>query len=62
MTEAEQTKADLRLVKRIDEFGKGLTSAEVVMVESFTRWLEGGRPLTEKQRAVAERIDEQRIR
>lgn len=59
---AKQFTADKRLVERIDQFGVGLKTSEKAMVESFKKWLESGGPLTEKQRAVALRIDEDRIK
>ena len=60
-TPEEQLKADRNLVKRIDEFGKRLSPYETGVIESFTRWLEGGRPLTENQRKLAEDIDNRRV-
>lgn len=52
---------DEKLIKRIDDHGKGLTDWEVEFVDSCLRTLERGEPLTTKQRAVAQRIDEQRV-
>jgi hypothetical protein len=60
MTLDEQLKADRKLLRRIDEFGKGLTPAEVNLIESYLRWVEH-EPLTKKQREVAEAIDDRRV-
>lgn len=56
-----QLASDRNLLKRIDEYGKGLTPGEVELVESFMKWVET-KPLTEKQRKVAEQIEERRVR
>lgn len=63
MTEAEQIKADLKLVERIDEFGEGCTEWEKGFLDSCLRRLKDERrSLSEKQRETAERIDEQRVK
>ena len=56
-----QLEDDKKLIERIDLYGKGLTSAECDMMESFTQRLDEGRPLSEKQRKVAEEIDDRRV-
>lgn len=53
--------ADKRLLTRIDEFGQNLSEWEVEFVESCLKRLETGQPLTDKQRAIAERLDEEKV-
>lgn len=57
---SKQLLEDRRLLKRIDEYGKELTSSEVKMLESFLVWVES-RELTPAQRKVAEDIDDRRV-
>ena len=55
-------KDDRTLLERIDKYGKGLSEWEVDFVESCMKRLEDDEePLTEKQRSVALRIEEQRV-
>lgn len=62
MTDADTVKEDLKLVKRVDEFGKNLTEWETDLVEScLRRLLEDVRPLSEKQREVMERLDREKV-
>ena len=56
-----QLEDDKKLLKRIDLYGKGLSESECDMLEGFVRWVEDGRALTEKQRRVAEQIDDRRV-
>lgn len=56
------TEDEKRLIKRIDEHATGLTPWEVDFVEQMVRKAERGDALTDKQRAILERIDEQRVR
>lgn len=58
---AKQFDEDRKLIDRVDTFGKGLRPAEKEMLESFKLRLEGGEPLTVKQRQVAQRIDDTRV-
>lgn len=58
----KQLRADKNLLTRIDTYGKGLTPGQVKLVESFMKWVDGGKALTPSQRAVAEDIDEQTVR
>lgn len=57
-----QLQQDRRLLQRIDDHATGLSPREATMLESFLVWTESGKPLTEKQRKVAEDIDEHRVR
>lgn len=62
MTVEEQIKEDLKLVKRIDDFGANLTKNEISFVDGWLRRLEvEKRPLSDAQRKLAERIDEERV-
>ena len=56
-----QFRADSNLVKRLDSFGRGLTGWEVDFVESLVHWIDAGKCLTEDQRKVAERIDDEKV-
>jgi hypothetical protein len=56
-----QLNADKRLVMRIDEYGKGLNAYEIDLVASCLERVEGGRTLSEKQREILERIDEDKV-
>lgn len=58
----DQLSRDRNLIARIDEFGKGLSSWEIDFVESCTRRLDEGSPLSAKQRQTAEEIDGRRVR
>ena len=52
---------DHRLATRVDEHGKGLTTWERDFVESLLERLDGDRELTDKQRAILERIDDEKV-
>lgn len=54
--------SDRNLVQRIDDHAKGLSEWEVEFVASLVDRVAEGRELTEKQRAIAERIDEEKVR
>ena len=59
--DAKQLAADKRLLDRIDQFGKGLTTYEKGFVESALRRLDAGQALSDKQRKLADDIDERRV-
>lgn len=48
-------------LKELDNHGEGLTQYEIDFVESLHGWLRSGRELTEKQRAMLDRIREDRL-
>lgn len=56
---------DRKLLARVDEHAKGLTPWEVEFVASLVERLaetnEGGRALSDKQRAILERIDDEKV-
>jgi hypothetical protein len=56
------TEDDKRLIKRIDEHATGLSDWETDFIEQMVRKAENGSPLSPKQRAILERIDEQKVR
>ena len=51
---------DRDLAERIDAEGEGLTPWEIDFVESILRQLDGGRPVTPRQRKVLEQLEDQR--
>lgn len=48
-------------LKELDNHGEGLTQYEIEFVESLHGWLRSGRELTEKQRAMLDRIRSERL-
>lgn len=56
-----QIDEDLKLITRIDEFGRGLTSRERDLVESCLAQLARGEPLSDARRRWALDIDERRV-
>jgi hypothetical protein len=54
----DQLAQDRALVDRLCGIGGGLTEWEVMFVDSLSKWIGAGRPLTEKQRERALQIDE----
>lgn len=60
-TDSPTLKADKRLAIRVDEHAEGLTDWETDFLESVLKQLEEGRTLTDKQRSVLERIDEEKV-
>lgn len=62
MTEAEQLAEDLKLLRRVDGFAKGLSPKQVDLVESFMRRLTvEKRSLSPAQRKIAEEFDERYV-
>jgi hypothetical protein len=57
----DQLKEDRNLILRIDQYGKNLHDDEVDFVESASKWLESGKPLTTKMRKWAEDIERKRV-
>lgn len=60
-TGAKQLQKDKNLLTRIDEFGKGLNDYEKGFLDSCLKQVEAGRSLSEKQRALAEKLDEDHV-
>ena len=56
------TEDDRRLIKRVDEHATGLSDWETDFIENMVRKAERGEPLTDKQRTILERIDDQKVR
>lgn len=56
----KQLEADARLMKKLCDIDYGLDDYEVQFVDDVTKQVERGKPLTEKQRAKAEKILEER--
>lgn len=48
-------------LQELDQSGDGLTTFEIDFVESITKHLRGGAMLTEKQRAMLDKIREERL-
>lgn len=62
MTEAEQLAEDAKLLKRVDEFGDGLSPRQVDLLESFMRRVfKDKRALSEAQRRIALEWDERHV-
>lgn len=53
--------SDRNLVTRLDEHAKGLTPWETDFVASLVERVVEGHELTDKQRKVAERIDDEKV-
>ena len=58
---ADQRADHLKLIKRIDAFGKNLTEREIDFVDSALKRLEHGQALTAAQLKWAEDIDMKRV-
>lgn len=55
----EQWEEDRKLLRRIDDYAKGLSEKQKKLLESFMRRVEGDKkPLSETQRKIAEEWDE----
>jgi hypothetical protein len=57
-TPEEQLKEDRKLIERLENFGGEMSEGDTNYMESFVRRVKDeGRPLSEKQRAVAENLE-----